>query len=66
MPPSNASSKKTKGFTNTSCSCVMGAIMIGMYNVLDRDDTYDAIGRFIFANGIPFHVVRSPYYKEMV
>ena len=37
-----------------------------MYNALDRDDTDDAIGKFLFANGIPFHVVCSPYYKEMV
>ena len=44
----------------------MGATVSGMYNVLDRDDTDDAIGKFLFANRIPFHVVRSPYYKEMV
>ena len=31
-----------------------------------RDDIDDAIGRFLFANGIAFHVAHSPYYKEMV
>ena len=66
MPPSSASSKKTKGSTNASRSCAMGATVSGMYNVLDRDDTDDAIGKFLFTNGIPFHVVCSPYYKEMV
>lgn len=36
-----------------------------MYNVIDQDDIDDAIGRFLFANGIPFHVL-TPYYKELV
>ena len=26
----------------------------------------DAIGKFLFANGIPFHVALSPYYKETI
>ena len=68
IPPSSASSKKTKVSTGASRSFAMGGTgtVSGMYNILDRDDTDDAIGKFIFANGIPFHVVRSPYYKEMV
>jgi hypothetical protein len=37
-----------------------------MYGKMNHDDTNDAIGKFIFANGIPFHVSHSPYYKEMV
>ena len=66
VDPSSATSKKTKGFIGASRSSGMGATVSGMYNALDRDDTSDAIGKFLFANGIPFHVVRSPYYKEMV
>jgi hypothetical protein len=66
IPPSSASSKKTKVSTGASHSCAMGGIVSGMYNILDRDDTDDAIGKFLSANGIPFHVVRFPYYKEMV
>lgn len=66
IPPSSASSKKTKVSTGTSRSCAMGATVSRMYNVLNQDNTDDAIGKFLFANGILFHVVRSPYYKEMV
>jgi hypothetical protein len=67
MPPpshveSGISSSKHKG----SRSCAMGPTIAGMYSKLNRDDTDDAIGKFMFANGIPFHVSRSPYYKEMV
>ena len=67
MPPpspgdSGISSSKHKG----SCSCALGPTIAGMYSKLNRDDTDDAIGKFLFANGIPFHVSRSPYYKEMV
>ena len=50
----------------SSRSCAIGATITGMYNVDKRDRADGAIGRFIFANGIPFHVSRSPYYKEMV
>jgi hypothetical protein len=67
MPPpspidSGISSSKHKG----SRSCAMGPTIAGMYSKLNRDDTDDAIGKFLFSNGIPFHVSHSPYYKEMV
>ena len=65
MPPpslAGASSSKRKD----ARSSAIGPTIIGMYSKLNRDDTDDAIGRFLFANGIPFHVSRSPYYKEMV
>lgn len=60
MPP--PSPIGTKG----SRSCAVGPTLAGMYSKLNRDDTDDDIGKFLFANGIPFHVSRSPYYKEMV
>ena len=50
---------------NVSHSYAMGPTITEMYGKLTREDADDAIGRFIFANGIPFHVARSPYYKEM-
>ena len=65
MPPPSpieTSSSRRK----VSCSCVIGPTITGMYGKLSRDDTDDAIGKFLFANGIPFHVTQSPYYKEMV
>jgi hypothetical protein len=37
-----------------------------LFNMQLKDDIDDAIGKFFFANGIPFHVARSPYYKEMI
>ena len=37
-----------------------------MYGKLEHDDIDDAVGRFLFSNGIPFHFSHSPYYKEMV
>jgi hypothetical protein len=40
--------------------------MTRMYGKLNRDNTNDCIGKFLFANDIIFHVSRSPYYKEMV
>jgi len=52
--------------TNGSRCCAMGPTLARMYGKLNRDDTNDAIGKIIFANGIPFHVSRSPYYNEMV
>jgi hypothetical protein len=58
----SVSSSKHKG----SHSCAMGPTIAGMYNKLNCDDTDDTIGKFLFSNGIPFHVSRSPYYKEMV
>lgn len=49
-----------------SRSCAVGPTLIGMYGKLNSNDIDDAIGKFLFANGIPFHVSRSPCYKEMV
>ena len=66
-PPSSSfetSSSKTK--RNDGRSCAIGPTIAGMYSKLNRDDTNDAIGRFLFSNGITFHVSHSPYYKEMV
>jgi hypothetical protein len=40
--------------------------MVGMYSKLNCDDTDDAIRKFIFSNGIHFHVSHSPHYKDMV
>jgi hypothetical protein len=58
----SVSSSKHKG-----CHfCAMGPTIAGMYSKLNCDDTDDAIGKFLFSNGIPFHVSRSPYYKDMV
>ena len=65
MPPPSpieTSSSRRK----VSRSCAIGPTITGMYGKLSRDDTDDAIGKFLFADGIPFHVTRSPYYKEMV
>ena len=65
MPPPSpieTSSSRRK----VSRSCAIGPTITGMYGKLSRDDTDDAIGKFLFSNGIPFHVTRSPYYKEMV
>jgi hypothetical protein len=69
MPPPSpvdsgilVTSSKHKG----SRSCAMGPSIAGMYSKLNRDDTDDAIGKFLFSNDIHFHVSRSPYYKEMV
>ena len=61
-----ATSKRKFLEGSTSRSCAIGTTLGGMYDVQKRDDTDDAIGRFIFANGILFHVARSPYYIEMV
>ena len=63
-PPSPATTSSSK--KGSSRSCAIGPTISGMYGRLNRDDTDDAIGKFLFANGIPFHVSRSPYYKEMV
>lgn len=60
MPP--PSPIGTKG----SRSCAVGPTLAGMYSKLNHDDIDDDIGKFLFANGIPFHVSRSLYYKEMV
>ena len=60
------SSKRKRSEGSTFCSCAIGTTLAGIYYVQKRDDTYAAIGIFLFANGIPFHVARSPYYKEMV
>lgn len=65
MPPISlvgTSSSKPKG----SHSYAEGPTLAEIHVKLKQDDTYDAIGKFIFSNGIPFHVSRSPYYKEMV
>jgi hypothetical protein len=59
---SGISSSKHKG----SHSCAVGPTIVNMYNKMNRDNTDDAIGKSFFSNGIPFHVSRSPYYKEMV
>jgi hypothetical protein len=32
---------------------------------MNCDDTNDVIGKFVFSNGIHFHVSCSAYYKEM-
>ncbi|KAH9292010.1 hypothetical protein KI387_042802, partial [Taxus chinensis] len=37
-----------------------------LFNVQNKDDADDAIGKLFFACGIPFHVARSPYYKDVV
>ncbi|XP_059072621.1 uncharacterized protein LOC131873636 [Cryptomeria japonica] len=37
-----------------------------MFNVQLRDEIDESIGNFFFANGIPFHVSRSPYYRKMI
>lgn len=55
MPPpthDKTSSSKRKD----SRSCAIGPTITGMYSKLNRDDIDDAIGNFLFANGIPFHV----------
>jgi hypothetical protein len=65
-PPSHVGSGISLSKYKGSLSCAMGPAIAGMYSKLNRDDTDDLIGKFLFANGIPFHVSRSPYYKEMV
>ena len=62
-PPSHVGTSSKK---KDARSPTIGPTITGMYGKLDRDDIDDAVGRFLFANGIPFHVSRSPYYKEMV
>ena len=37
-----------------------------LFNACLRDEIEEAIGRFLFSNGIPLHVTHSPYYKDMV
>ena len=58
--------RKKNSEGSTSRSCAIGTTLGGMYDVQKRDDTNDAIGKFLFYNRIPFHVARSAYYKEMV
>jgi len=48
------------------CSCAMGPTIARMCSKLNCDDIDDVIGKFLFANDIPFHVSHFPYYKEMV
>ena len=64
MPPPSIDTSSSK--KKVSRSCAIGPTITKMYGKLNREDTNDAIGKFLFANGIPFHVTRSPYYKEMV
>ncbi|KAH9325006.1 hypothetical protein KI387_005184, partial [Taxus chinensis] len=40
--------------------------LVDMYDTKAREEADDAIGKFFFATGIPFHVARSPYFKEAV
>ena len=37
-----------------------------MFNIQKREETESRVARAIFACGIPFNVVRSPYWKDMV
>jgi hypothetical protein len=37
-----------------------------MFNNQKREETESRVARAIFACGIPFNVVRSPYWKDMV
>jgi hypothetical protein len=67
MPPpslvdSGICSYKHKG----SHSYAVEPTISGMYSKMNYVDTNDAIGKFLFSNGIPFHVSHSPYYKDMV
>jgi hypothetical protein len=41
-------------------------ILIKMFNNQKREETKSRVARAIFACGIPFNVVRSPYWKDMV
>ncbi|KAH9329495.1 hypothetical protein KI387_001603 [Taxus chinensis] len=37
----------------------------GMFNVQSREVADSSIAKFFFANAIPFHVSRSPFFKQM-
>ncbi|KAH9289309.1 hypothetical protein KI387_033426, partial [Taxus chinensis] len=37
----------------------------GMFNVQSREVVDSSIAKFFFANAIPFHVSRSPFFKQM-
>jgi hypothetical protein len=40
--------------------------LMKMFNNQKREETKSRVARVIFACGIPFNVVRSPYWKDMV
>ena len=42
------------------------SILMKMFNNQKREKTESRVARAIFACGIPFNVVRSPYWKDMV
>ena len=37
-----------------------------MFDMGGRDETYNRVARAIYACGIPFNVVQSPYWKDML
>lgn len=63
MNPSSSRAEDSKRKRKVTCDA--SNPLVELLNVQVKDEANDAIGKF-FANGIPFHVTRSPYYKEAI